>query len=339
MSMSFKPAPAWPQRLATFLAPLSFCLSLSIASSGPAFAGAAAPQESPAQQGPVASARPLIVKTPPGAQEGQKKWPLVILLHGYTSSPEQQDAYLRFSKAALERGFIFAAPRGTPTPSRVAAQPEGPPSAWSLFWNATEACCNFEKVPVDDVAYLKNVIKDLKARYPVDPKRVYVFGHSNGGFMAQRLACDAAGSVTAIASLAGSLRPDPKLCKPSRPVGVLNIHGVKDEVVLYAGGQFNEEEPLSRYPGAEATIARWASLNSCRTVKNLSGKKLSLSFLEGSEGPDTALISYQGCAPGGATALLKIPEGSHAPGLEESRPFNAQFIPYVLDFFLSQKRP
>lgn len=284
--------------------------------------------------------RPVIVKTPSGfSAQQQKRYPLVILLHGYTSTPELQDSYLGFSEAALERGFVFAAPRGTPTPSRVEAFPEGPDSEWQLFWNATEACCNFEKVAVDDVAFLKGLIRELVDRYAVDAKAVYVFGHSNGGFMALRLACDAAPSVTAVASLAGSLRPDPNLCVPSRPVSVLSIHGMKDDVVLYAGGQFNVDNPLSRYPSAEATVARWAELNRCQTASSSAAKKTELQLLEGSEGADTILKNYAGCAAGGATSLLSILEGSHAPGLDGSRAFNSQFIPYVLDFFSAQKRP
>jgi polyhydroxybutyrate depolymerase len=43
------------------------------------------------------------------------------------------------------------------------------------------------------VAYLGAVIDDVAAHYTVDPKRFFVIGHSNGGFMAHRLACEIGG--------------------------------------------------------------------------------------------------------------------------------------------------
>ena len=48
------------------------------------------------------------------------------------------------------------------------------------------------------------ILADVKAKYNVDPKRVFVIGHSNGGFMSHRLACDRASDVAAIVSLAGA---------------------------------------------------------------------------------------------------------------------------------------
>ena len=43
----------------------------------------------------------------------------------------------------------------------------------------------------------------MKAHYNVDPGRVCLIGHSNGGFMSHRFACDRADLVAAIVSLAG----------------------------------------------------------------------------------------------------------------------------------------
>jgi len=48
------------------------------------------------------------------------------------------------------------------------------------FWNASEACCNFDNNSVDDVAYLQSLISEIQKSYPIDPKRVYLIGHSNG---------------------------------------------------------------------------------------------------------------------------------------------------------------
>jgi poly(3-hydroxybutyrate) depolymerase len=45
---------------------------------------------------------------------------------------------------------------------------------------------------VDDVGYLRAVIAEVSVRFAVDPRRVYVTGHSDGADMAHRLACESA---------------------------------------------------------------------------------------------------------------------------------------------------
>src|SRR2546426_27604 len=77
-----------------------------------------------------------------------------------------------------EKTFIYAYPDGL---TDVLGQ---------RFWNATDACCDIYNKPTDDVYFATAVLADVQSSWSVDPKRIYVFGHSNGGFMAHRLACD-----------------------------------------------------------------------------------------------------------------------------------------------------
>lgn len=73
-----------------------------------------------------------------------------------------------------------------------------------MFWNATNSCCDLFHSGVDDSAYIASIIADVKSTVAVDPKRIFVVGHSNGGFMAYRMACNHAGDIAAIVSLAGA---------------------------------------------------------------------------------------------------------------------------------------
>ena len=67
------------------------------------------------------------------------------------------------------------------------------------------ACCDKYDAKPDDVGYLTGLIDEIiAAGWPVDPKRIYLFGHSNGGYMAHRMACDRADRIAAIICLAGS---------------------------------------------------------------------------------------------------------------------------------------
>src|SRR5205814_3467937 len=113
---------------------------------------------------------------PPG-YDATKPTPLLILLHGYTASGAQQEMYFKLGPVANAQGFLYAIPDGTVD------------GAGNRFWNATDACCNYFGSAVDDVAYLGAIMDDVGTRYNVDPKPIFVVGHSNGGFMAHRLAC------------------------------------------------------------------------------------------------------------------------------------------------------
>ena len=165
--------------------------------------------------------------------------PLIILLHGYTRSSAQIESYFRFTPLSEIHGFLLVAPDGTRDPNGA------------QFWNATNACCNFFNLPVDDSAYLRALIDEIKAQLAVDDRRVYVVGHSNGGRMSYRMACDHADTIAAIASIGGATFLDPSACAPSTTVHTLQIHGTRDSIVRYNGGC--SVLGLGCYPGAVGT--------------------------------------------------------------------------------------
>jgi polyhydroxybutyrate depolymerase len=100
-----------------------------------------------------------------------------------------------------------------------------------------------------DVAFLREVIADVSSTYCIDAARVHVTGHSNGSFMAQRLACDAYDLVASIAPYAGG-RPDNSLqggpCRPKRPVPVALFHGDADATVSVEQGRSTRDGWVDR---------------------------------------------------------------------------------------------
>jgi polyhydroxybutyrate depolymerase len=234
----------------------------------------------------------------PAAYDGSKPAPLLVLLHGYSASGSLQELYFGFKGIADERGFLYAVPDGTTDASG------------NKFWNATDACCDFGGTAVDDSAYLSGVIDEIKAKYSVDPTRVYLVGHSNGGFMSYRMACDHADQIAAIASLAGATFADDSQCNPAEPVSVLQIHGTADDTVLYDGGTF--AGTLS-YPGAVLTTETWATHGGCDAVAADGGVLDLESSMAGEE--STVSVYGEGCLAGGHAELWTIPGGSHIPGL------------------------
>ena len=188
----------------------------------------------------VAAGRPADVRVP-SDYDSNTEYPLVVLLHGYSATGGLQNLYFGLSNQVTALGFILVIPDGT-------ANSDG-----ARFWNATNSCCDFENSKVDDVAYLTAVIDDAIARYGADPRRVYLVGHSNGGYMAYRMACDRADRIAGIASLAGANWKDTSRCRPSVPVPVVQIHGTKDDNVPYAGNVVT--------PTAKESVASFAATN------------------------------------------------------------------------------
>jgi len=236
--------------------------------------------------------------------------PLIVLLHGYTSSGPQQDSYMGFSKLADKYGFLFVAPDGDKEPG----------GNESRFWNASPACCDFFATGVDDSAYVLEIINAVKADYNVDANRVYLIGHSNGGFLSYRAAYDHSNTIAAIASLAGASHVEDR-DPPASPVHVLQIHGTADGTIAYEGFQIRG----NYYPSAMDSVKTWAKYNGCSDE----GAQRELRDLDaGIEGHESTVLSFKtGCQVGGSSELWTIAEGSHVPPLSPT--FSEQVVEWL----------
>lgn len=176
--------------------------------------------------------RPVDLQVPSGFAEG-KQYPLVVVLHGYSVNGVIQEAYFNAkSLVTSDKAFVIA-PDGTVD------------SMGHQFWNADPACCDFDHTGVDDDSYLSTVIADIKHDWPID--RVLVMGHSNGGYMTYRLACDHADQLDALVVLAGAYPTT--ACSPSRPLPLIHMHGDQDMEVPYSN--------------ALPSVTQWAMLDGC----------------------------------------------------------------------------
>ena len=244
--------------------------------------------------------RPATLQLPEG-YDPSKPLPLLIVLHGFGASGSVQAGYMAFPELQEKEKFLLIAPDGTVHPV-----------AKRRFWNATDACCGFGQSKVDDVAYLTSLIKEIKAEYKVDAKRVYLVGHSNGGFMSYRMACDASDQITAIVSLAGATYKSKILCNPKQKVSILQVHGTDDSTIRFGGGaNFGV-----LYPGAEESVLLWGSYNECSGRLETANTRLELDSKVA--GPDTNVQEIGGCPKGVSVALWTIEKGSHIPGLSLS---------------------
>jgi polyhydroxybutyrate depolymerase len=253
---------------------------------------------------------PVLVSAPEDYRNATDM-PLIVLLHGYTSSGESITDYWGLGGLVEDYGFVLASPDGT----REAGGRQ------NAFWNATDACCNFENSPVDDSQYILHIIDEIKASHPIDPNRVYVIGHSNGGFMSLRMAYEHSDVIAAVISMAGSNHLEQRDAPPF-PVHVLQIHGTNDETIAFQGDAIQEV----RYPSARGTVERWADYNGCRRP----GVSREMRDLEASlPGYETGVLKFAaGCKRGGSAELWTISGGTHVPVVSET--YGAQLVEWLL---------
>ncbi|CAN5408847.1 PHB depolymerase family esterase [soil metagenome] len=273
---------------------LAFALACSFAVM---FAGCSTAETTPPGPSPeghvFGGSRPVLNVRAPDKYDRQKPVSLVLMLHGYGSDALQTNLLFGLQYIADDENLLLAIPEGTTDTSG------------KKFWNATEACCDFGNTGVDDVKYLLDLVKELRTYYAVDPKRIYVVGVSNGGFMALRLGCEAADVFAAIVSYAGAGYSDATKCTPTAPIGVLQLHGTADTTVPYQGGTLGVGSAV--VPSAMKTTSDWAARNGCGASPDMSAPAIDFDLDQ--PGAETKITSWTGCTANGGTRLFTI-EGS-----------------------------
>jgi len=222
--------------------------------------------------------RTYVLHLPPGPPAG-----LVLNLHGAGMNGGQQAALTDYNSVADRYGFVVA-------------YPDGIDSTWADGRGASLP----DRQGVDDVGFLSTMIDQLSRAYGIPPGRVFVTGMSAGGFMANRLACERADLVTAIAPVSGTLGSGFP-CAPSRPVSVMAVHGTSDPVVPFDGGAMNGRGGASDIVSAPALAERWRAIDGCPgpLVADPAGSG------------EVQQMTAAGCAGNTAVTLVRINGGGH----------------------------
>jgi polyhydroxybutyrate depolymerase len=152
--------------------------------------------------------------------------PLFVALHGGTGWGDQFAGTNQIEGWAEANGFIVAHPDGI--------EQGGEGGLPGGVWNGGVCCGDAAREDVDDVAFVAALIDHIAQDHEIDPHRTYAVGHSNGGIMSYRLACELADRIAGIGVVAGTLGVDD--CSPARPVSVIHVHGTADQSVPIGGG-------------------------------------------------------------------------------------------------------
>ena len=186
--------------------------------------------------------RSYLLYVPPG--DSGKRLPAFIMMHGSGSTDLQQERYTNFDAFADAHGLVVMYPQGI-----------------DKHWNDGRVIGH--ESMADDIGFMKAMLAQVIAQGLIDPKRVYAAGISNGGFMAQHMACVMPDALAGIAVVAAS-QPVDAACPSPRPMPVIFFHGTADKFVPFNGGpiapQFgNRGTALSN---AQA-VAIWQKRNGC----------------------------------------------------------------------------
>ncbi len=213
-------------------------LACALALSGPASAcGGAAPC---ALDGGPHDGRTYHVLAPEG-WDGAAPLPVLLHFHGWGRQGDLIVRHARIAGATAPAGVLLVAPDGL-----------------GRSWR-------FRQAGSPDVAFGEAVLRDVAARWPVDPGRVMVSGYSWGALMAWRFACEAEAPLLALLSVAGAL-PAGTDC-PRAPASVRAVYGTDDTVLPFPYGPDGDPAgPVALWRermgcGAGAPVREWSAVS------------------------------------------------------------------------------
>jgi poly(hydroxyalkanoate) depolymerase family esterase len=194
----------------------------------------------------------------PSSYPTNKLVPLVIRYHGLSGSGSSEISSTGYKAIADQEGFILVAPTGASGTSG---------NAWNVG-----TCCTSD-LSIDDVAFAKAIIEDVKKVANIDKSRIYATGFSMGGGMTHYLACKASDVFAAFAPEAFDLlKENVDQCKPVRAVPILSQRASNDSLVKYAGGQDCLTGVCINFLGAVGTNDVWKSKNGCTSTTKTDGQ-------------------------------------------------------------------
>ena len=276
--------------------------------------------------------RTYVVHLPKGYDQ-QQHYPTVILLHGRNQDAGDMARLTHFNQLADKDGIIAVYPNsahgqwniGVRSDEPAAASPRrgyGRRGGWpggggggGYPGGGQGGGQNPEEnrkrpEPVDDVAFLNQMLDQLALKYSIDTRRIYATGLGDGGFMALRVGCSMADRVAAIGAV-GAAMPKTMICLPSRAVPALFINGTDDPVVPDNGGTYKPRR--IHILSAEESAKTWAKFDRC-AEKPIQDKLPSAE----KGGKETKTYTYSGCQNNAQVVLYSVKNGGNTwPGGEQ----------------------
>lgn len=268
--------------------------------------------------------RTYILHVPP-SYGGMKALPLVLILHGFGGNAAGMVKLTGMNDKADQENFFVAYLNGT-VATNASLDVTG--SAWN---NGLTPDLN---LTVDDVAFVRDLVKHLEGQLYVDSHRIYAAGFSNGAMMAHRLGAELPDLLAGTAVVEGTIgiaQPDGTLYtipNPVGPISIIIIHGKADTHVLYDGGQATEGAGKINAKSVADAVAFWTTADGC------TGTPQQATMNNG----NVIKTDYPTCAAGTEVLLYTIVNGAHEwATLQNREKFSATDA--IWDFFSQHSHP
>ncbi len=165
--------------------------------------------------------------TVPKAYRSDNPFPLIFAFHGRTNNSEQVKYYFQLDKEITDAIIVYPQAHANGNGSY----------AWSV---------------ANDVPFFDATAELLADRYCIDLDRLYVVGHSLGGWVANMLACVRGDTIRASATLGTSAY----INECSGPVASMIIHNPNDRLAPFVASE------RMRSVGIEKNFCTWETVNS-----------------------------------------------------------------------------
>lgn len=188
---------------------------------------------------------------------------LIVVLHGLGGTMYDASA-MGITGIADTANIILLSPQALDYTSPLGLVP----AAWNSGISITIPGMGTYPVnpDIDDVAFIQAMMDSTIAGYSVNNDRVYVCGASMGGFMTQRLACEAADRFAAVASVMGTYALALPDCNPGKILPVAHFHGTDDEVVSWNGELLYGSTSFPVGLSVDQLIQKWVTIDNCNPV-------------------------------------------------------------------------
>jgi polyhydroxybutyrate depolymerase len=177
----------------------------------------------------------------PASLSRSRPAPLVVFLHGGFGDGAQAEGAYGWDAAAEANGFVVAYPDGV-----------------ARAWNGGTCCGLPQREGIDDVAFIRDLVRHVGADQPIDASRTFATGISNGGIMAYRLACE----TTVFAAIGPDAATQLVDCTGAEPASVIAIHGLDDTRVPFGGGAGAGVGHVDG-PPVQSVIDSWRLIGGC----------------------------------------------------------------------------
>ena len=178
---------------------------------------------------------------PQSATSAGHKWPLLVYLHGSITTPESlyleghnmlqlHNSYVLSGDPQVQ-GFFILSPEGRRATPWSATGPDAPVTGTGFHWDEwyRDSASNLDAAAID------HFVDEVVATGKIDPKRIYVFGWSNGAYMARLYGNWRGDRIAAIGQYTGanpwSRTPCPVPVQATRKVPLILLRNLCDALV------------------------------------------------------------------------------------------------------------